>query len=155
MSLVEINKRLYELKFNTDTGEHEDHSPFSKGQRSTEEYYCACKCDSSFSTYSGWKHHIGLKVHQRYRGNYQFLNKPLLDARAMIIEFKREEHKQENKYKGLKMRYKFLEKKLKDQEELENMIKNLEVDNQALKQKMVDIENYVMSDSDDEFIDCN
>ena len=155
MALVEVNKRLYELKFDTVTGEHIDESPFIKGKRSNEEYYCSCKCDSSFTTFSAWKYHTNLKVHQNYRKNFQFLNKPLLDARAMIIDMKREDNKQNNKYKGLKLRYRELEKKLDTQNDLKIMIKKLEDENRSLQQTITSINDYTVTDSDEEFEDCS
>jgi len=155
MALIEVNKRLYELQFDTTTGEYVDTSPFIKGKRSNEEYYCSCKCDSSFNTFSGWKYHTSLKVHQNYKKNYMFLNKPLLDARAMIIDMKRESNKQTNKYKGLKLRYRELEKNIESQNELKFMIKKLEEENKCLQQTISSINDYTVTDSDEEFEDCS
>ena len=152
--IIPTTKCLYELQYCPDKDEYYDHPPVKKSERNTIAYFCACKCNSNFVSYSDWMRHINLKVHKDYKANYKFLHKPLLDARAMIIDLKRECHKQENKYKGLKIQHKLLTNKMKDQQELENMMKKLEVDNQALMQKMADIEDYVMSDSDEEFTDC-
>ena len=50
--------------------------------------------------YSQWKNHCKLKTHIEYRKNYKFFNKPLIDARKLIID-QRENHSIQNKYKGL------------------------------------------------------
>tara|TARA_B100000035_G_scaffold314419_1_gene330641 strand:- start:285 stop:902 length:618 start_codon:yes stop_codon:yes gene_type:complete len=165
MSLVPTTKTLYELIYDPNTGKFIDVSPFKKYDRSTNhlEYYCPCKVNSGFSIWSGWDHHVKLKTHIEYRENYKFFNKPLLDCRQIIIDQKRENHKLENKYKGLKLKYKTKDNDIRTLEgekiELKNNIKSISEELKMMKEKyeslkkdMEEINNSVISDSDDEYM---
>lgn len=174
MDLIPTNKTLYELVYDPDKDEFIDISPFKKHDRSKPyiEYYCACKSNSAICSYSQWKNHINLKVHDEYRKNYRFFNRPLLDCRNLVIEQKRENHKLENKYKGLKLKYKAKDNEIQSLKD-ENIILNKNLDSivkenydvkkqlsaiqeryDELQKDMDDINDIVISDSDDEYRDC-
>lgn len=173
MDLIPTNKTLYELVYDPDTDEFVDVSPFKKHDRSKPyiEYYCACKSNSAICSYSQWKNHINLKVHDEYRKNYRFFNRPLLDCRQLCIDQKRENHKLENKYKGLKLKYKAKDDEIQSLKE-ENIIlgKNLDSivkENYDVKkelsaiqercdelQKDIDEINDIVVSSDEEYTDC-
>ena len=174
MDLIPTNKTLYELTYNPDTDEFVDISPFKKHDRSKPyiEYYCACKSNSAICSYSQWKNHINLKVHDEYRKNYKFFNKPLLDARKLIIDQKRENHSIQNKYKGLKLKYKAKTNEIKSLEEEKDIqdknIKSIIKENYAIKKQLSEIQekydelqkdmdeinDLTISDSDEEYNDC-
>lgn len=174
MSIIPTEKTLYELTYNPDTDEFVDISPFKKYDRSSNhlEYYCPCKVNSGFSIWSGWEHHCKLKTHIEYRKNYKFFNKPLLDCRQLVIDQKRDNHKLENKYKGLKLKYKLKDDEIKSLEEkntiLDKNIKSIVKENydireelrlmtekcNSLEKDIEDINNSVISDSDEEYTDC-
>ncbi len=161
MALIDTNKRLYELDFNPELDIYEDKSPFYKNQRSTEEYYCSCKCNAGFSNWSQWKHHCGLKVHQDYKKNYKFFNKPLLDCRGLVIDLKRENHSSLNQYRSLKLRYSEkkkkiieLENKINDTNNIQKEYDLLKTEHEKLKKDLEAIDKSEISDSDDEFTDC-
>jgi hypothetical protein len=174
MSIIPTEKTLYELTYDPDKDEFIDISPFKKYDRSSNnlEYYCPCKCNSGFSIWSGWEHHCKLKTHIEYRKNYRFFNKPLLDCRQLVIDQKRENHKLENKYKGLKLKYKAKDdeiQSLKDEniilgKNLDSIVKeNYDVKKQlseiqekynSLQKDMEEINDVVISESDDEYRDC-
>lgn len=174
MDLIPTNKTLYELTYDPDTDKFIDISPFKKHDRSKNnlDYYCPCKVNSGFSTWSGWVHHCKLKTHEGYKENYKFFNKPLLDCRQLVIDQKRENHKLENKYKGLKLKYKAKDDEIQSLKEeniilgknLESIVKeNYDVKKQlsaiqekynSLQKDMEEINDVVISDSDDEYRDC-
>ncbi len=160
MSLVPTTKTLYELIYDPNTDKFIDISPFNKYDRSTNhlEYYCPCKVNSGFSIWSGWDHHIKLKTHIEYKEKYKFFNKPLLDYKQIVIDQKRENHKLENKYKGLKLKYKTKDNDIRTLEEekvgLENNIKSISEELKVMTEKcnsleknIEDINNSVISDS--------
>ena len=174
MNLVSTTKTLYDLTYDPNTDKFIDVSPFKKYDRSNSnlEYYCSCKCNSGFSTWSGWQHHCKLKTHIEYRENYKFFQQNLLSCRQIVIDQKRENHKLKNKYKGIKLKYKAKEdeiQSLKDEniilgKNLDSIVKeNYDVKKQLsevqekydkLKKDMDDINDVVISDSDDEYRDC-
>jgi len=161
MALIETNKRLYELDFNPELDIYEDKSPFYKNQRSTEEYYCSCKCNAGFSNWSQWKHHCGLKVHQDYKKNYKFFNNPLLDCRGLVIDLKRENNLSTNKYRKLKIKYSEKKDELIELENQLNILKDLQKNYgllqtayDELKKELEEIDTAEISDSDDDFDDC-
>ena len=174
MSLIPTTKTLYELSYDPDIDKFIDVSPFKKYDRSSNhlEYYCPCKCNSGFSIWSGWEHHCKLKTHIEYRENYKFFNKPLLDCRQIVINQKRENHKLENKYKGLKLKYKSKDDEIKILDEetkiLDNNIKSIVKENYDIREELMNLKNkydslqkdmeeinaVVISDSDEEYGDC-
>lgn len=161
MALIETNKRLYELDFNPQLDIYEDKSPFYKNQRSTEEYYCSCKCNAGFSNWSQWKHHCGLKVHQDYKKNYKFFNKPLLDCRGLVIDLKRENNLSMNKYRKLKIKYSEkknelteLENKMNDTKNLQKEYDILKKENEQLKKELEEIDTVEISDSEEDYDEC-
>ena len=174
MDLIPTNKTLYELTYDPDTDKFIDVSPFKKYDRSNNnlEYYCPCKVNSGFSIWSGWEHHCKLKTHIEYRENYKFFQQNLLACRQIVIDQKRENHKLANKYKGLKLKYKAKTNDIKSLEEkniilsknLESIVKeNYDVKEElrimkekcnSLEKDMAEINDVVISDSDEEYNDC-
>ena len=166
MEIVNVDKSLYCPVFNPETNEYEDLSPFYKNRRSIgNTYYCACKSNSGFSTYSQWKNHINLKIHKDYMNNYKFFNKNLLEAQNEIVNYKRENHKLYNKYKGIKLRYiekenenKILDKNIKsivkDNYDIREELKIITERYNELKKDMDEINDVVISDSEEEYGDC-
>ena len=174
MSLVPTTKTLYEPTYDPNTDKFVDVSPFKKYDRSSNhlEYYCPCKCNSGFSIWSGWEHHCKLKTHIEYRENYKFFQQNLLACRQIVIDQKRENHSIQNKYKGLKIKYKAKTNDIKSLEEkniilsknLESIVKdNYDIREElkiiterynSLEKDIEEINNSVISDSDDEYNDC-
>ena len=174
MSLVPTTKTLYEPTYDPNTDKFIDVSPFKKYERSNNnlEYYCSCKCNSGFSIWSGWEHHCKLKTHIEYRENYKFFQQNLLACRQIVIDQKRENHSIQNKYKGLKIKYKAKTNDIKSLEEkniilsknLESIVKdNYDIREELkiiteryneLKKDMEEINSVVVSDSDDDYTDC-
>ena len=174
MNLVSTTKTLYDLTYDPNTDKFIDVSPFKKYDRSNSnlEYYCSCKCNSGFSTWSGWQHHCKLKTHIEYRENYKFFQQNLLSCRQIVIDQKRENHKLSNKYKGLKLKYIAKENEMKslveEKDILDKNITSLVKNNyeireelkvmtdryNSLEKNIEEINNYVISDSDDEYNDC-
>lgn len=154
MALIETNKRLYELTFNPELDVYEDESPIKKYERNTTEFICLCKINSPFITYSQYNKHINLDIHKRYKDNFKFFNKPLLDCRGLVIDLKRENHKLENRYLGMKQKYKGSKKDVSEISELKERIKELENINKELNEKLYSIENCSSSDEDIIFDDC-
>ena len=174
MEIVNVDKSLYCPVFNPDSDEYEDVSPFYKNQRSIgRTYYCACKSNSGFSTYSQWKNHVNLKIHKDYMNNYKFFNKNLLEAQREIVNYKREIHNLSKKYLGLKLKYKektneiesqYLEKEIldknisalvKDNYDVREELRIMKEKYDILRKDMDEINDIVVSDSDDELYgDC-
>ena len=162
MALVETNKRLYELQYCPERDLYFDHPPIKKSERNITEFYCPCKCNSSFNSYSSWMRHINLKVHKDYKENYKFLIAPLLSARSEITDLKREKHSDHNKYKSLKLKYRKLQLELENSKQIENEYemlkieyKNIKKELENAKQDLDEINNLIISESDDDFVDCN
>ena len=161
MALVETEKRLYELEFNPELDVYEDKSPISKYERNNIEYVCLCKINSSFITFSQYNRHINLDIHKRYKDNFKFFNKPLLDCRGLVIDLKRENHLSLNQTRSLKIKYAEKKKKIIELKNIINDTKNLQkeydllkIENEQLKKDLEDIDTTEISDSDDEFTDC-
>ncbi len=161
MALVETEKRLYELEFNPELDVYEDKSPISKYERNNIEFVCLCKINSSFITFSQYNRHINLDIHKRYKDNFKFFNKPLLDCRGLLIDLKRENHLSLNQIRSLKVKYADKKKKIIELENKMNDNKNLQKDydllkmeNERLKKDLEEIDTTEISDSDDEFTDC-
>ena len=174
MSLVPTTKTLYEPTYDPNTDKFIDVSPFKKYDRSSnhEEYYCSCKCNSGFTTWSGWQHHCKLKTHIEYRDNYKFFQQNLLSCRQIVIDQKRENHKLKNKYIGLKLKYKektndknelsenntILSKNLdsivKENYDVKKQLSEIQEKYNSLQKDMEEINDVVISDSDDEYRDC-
>jgi hypothetical protein len=174
MDLIPTNRTLYELVYDPDKDEFIDISPFKKHDRTKPyiEYYCACKSNSAICSYSQWKNHINLKVHDEYRKNYKFFNKPLLDCRRLVIDETRDKHKLINKYKGLKLKYieksneiktlneekiileKNMESIVKDNYDVREELRVMTEKYNYLQKDMEEINSLVISDSDEEYTDC-
>tara|TARA_A100001015_G_scaffold245793_1_gene281894 strand:+ start:2168 stop:2656 length:489 start_codon:yes stop_codon:yes gene_type:complete len=161
MALVETEKHLYELEFNPELDVYEDKSPISKYERNSIEFVCLCKINSSFITFSQYNRHINLDIHKRYKDNFKFFNKPLLDCRGLLIDLKRENHLSLNQIRSLKVKYADKKKKIIELENKMNDNKNLQKDydllkmeNERLKKDLEEIDTTEISDSDDEFTDC-
>ncbi len=161
MALVETEKRLYELEFNPELDIYEDKSPISKYERNTTEFVCLCKINSSFITFSQYNRHINLDIHKRYKDNFKFFNKPLLDCRGLVIDLKRENHLSLNQIRSLKVKYADkkkkiieLENKINDNKNLQKEYDLLKIENEQLKKDLDDIDTTEISDSEDEFTDC-
>ncbi len=160
--IVPTTKSLYELQYCPERDEYFDYPPVKKSARSAIEWFCPCKCDSKFISYSQWMRHINLKVHKDYKENYTFLNSHLLEAKSEIKELKRENHQLEAKYMGQNKKYKQIKHNLKEnvkkQKELENNINKLKEDNKVLTDQLTIINNQsiISSDSDEDeyFEDC-
>ena len=161
MALVETNKRLYTLSIDTDTGECIDDPPMTKYERSTIEFVCLCKTNSSFITFSQYSRHINLDVHKKYKDNYQFYNQQLLDCRGLVIDLKRENHLSLNQIRSLKVKYADkkkkiieLENKISDTKNIQKEYDLLKIENEQLKKDLENIDTTEISDSDDDFDDC-
>ena len=165
MDIIEQEKRLYALEFNPETDTYGDKSPFRQNTHSPAliQYTCPCKCNSNFFNNSGWKSHIKSKTNIYYKEHYNFLNKPLLDAKKEIINLKRENNTNLNKIrkakqivKGLKNDKLVLEGKINELKELPSTITKLEQLVEKYKADKKEVDDYSLSSSDDEdFEDCS
>ena len=164
MDIIEQEKRLYALEFNPETDTYGDKSPFRQNTHSPAliQYTCPCKCNSNFFNNSGWNSHIKTKTHIYYKKNFNFLNKPLLDAKKEIINLKRENNTNLNKIrkakqivKGLKKDKLILEDKINELKELPSIIVKLEQLVEKYKADKKEFDDYSLSSDDEDFEDCS
>ena len=164
MDIIEQEKRLYALEFNPETDTYGDKSPFRQNTHSPAliQYTCPCKCNSNFFNNSGWNSHIKTKTHIYYKKNFNFLNKPLLDAKKEIINLKRENNTNLNKIrkakqivKGLKKDKLVLEEKVNELKELPSIIVKLELEIRTFNENNREVDDYSLSSDDEDFEDCS
>ena len=108
MALVISNNLIYKPKFNENTDNYEDSSPYKKYQRNCDKYECRCKMGVLIYNNSSYNKHIKNKTHKEWVKNYSKYYKEIDDANEIIKEknikiekLKRKLQKKENEFNEL------------------------------------------------------